>query len=458
MGFGPGDPGLLTVNGLEKLQLADIIYYDDLTNKEYLANFKAEKIYTGKRKNNHSHSQIEINKLIYVSAIAGKNTVRLKGGDPMLFAHGGEETEYLLQNLVDVDVVPGITAALATSSLTKIPLTHRDVSSSVTFLSGHSVKDLNIPCSGTIVVYMGGSNLRLISEAFINKGWNPDTPVLSVYNVSLENQEESITTLRDASANEPFVKTPVIILIGEVIKLKYKLAEEIKKPLFLVTGTSTGSFSKYGKVHHLPFICIKQLENYEHVQPVIDNLQKFNWIVFTSRYAVRYFFKALLTFKKDLRTLAVINIASIGKTTTSELSEYGIYPELQSEDESSEGLIELFSGENIINNEILIPRSNIALPLLPDGLKQLGNKVTTLTIYENTVPDNLPEINPGQYDYIVFNSPSCVENFFIPNDNSMFTNQKFIVRGPQTMKILKNYNFNDRNILTKEYFELTQPV
>jgi uroporphyrinogen III methyltransferase/synthase len=454
IGFGPGDPGLLTISGLEKLQLADIIYYDDLLNSNFLDVLNAEKYYVGKRKGKHSYNQLEINKLLYKSVISGKKVVRLKGGDPMLFAHGGEEIEFLQKYLVETEVVPGITAALAASAYTKIPLTHRDLSSSVTFLTGHSQTDTDVPVSGTLVYYMGASNLPLIAKKLILKGWSPDTLVLMVYNVSDHNQEEHITTLLEAETETKPYKTPLIVIIGDVIKLKRNQSGIIKKPTLLITGSDPGIFTKYGRVKHIPFIELKALKDYSHLKLIIGDLHKFQWIIFTSRYAVQFFFSTLHIFKRDSRYLAAISIASIGASTTAELFQFGIVPDLQPENESSLGLTELFKQKNIRRKQILIPRSNIALPVLPDGLKKLNNEVTIITIYENAVPDKVPEIIPEEYNYIVFTSPSCVENFFRFHDYTKFYNQKFIVHGIETMRKLITYNFDISNTIMKESFIL----
>ena len=454
IGFGPGDPGLLTLRGSEILQLADIIYYDDLINSNFLNNFKAEKSYVGKRKGKHSYSQLEINKLLYNSATSGKNVVRLKGGDPMLFAHGGEEIEYLQKYLVETEVVPGITSALAAAAYAKIPLSHRDLASSVTILTGHSITDISVPESGTLVYYMGASNLNLISAKLILKGWLQDTPVLTIYNVSNNDQEEHITTLGVAANETQPYKTPLIVIIGDVIKLKRNQAHLIKKPTFLVTGTNPEGFMKYGRIKHSPFIKIQHLNDYSHLKPIIDDLQKFQWIIFTSRYAVKYFFNILHNFFRDSRHLAGISIASIGKSTSAELSGYGILPDLEPEDESSTGLTDLFTQNNIRNKQILIPRSDITSKILPDGLKYLNNEVTIITVYENVLPDVIPGINPDEYEYIVFNSPSCIENFYRFHDYTQFCNQKFIVQGIETMKKLNAYNFNKSNIITKQTFIL----
>ena len=229
VGFGPGDPDLLTVKGLKLLKSADIIFYDDLLNKDFLLRFKAEKIYVGKRKGKHSCEQDEINMLLYQAALAGKEVVRLKGGDPMLFAHGGEEIEFLRSRFIKVEVVPGVTAALAAAAFANIPLTHRGISSSVTFATGHSKTNIYVPDSGTLVYYMGASNLHKIAEEVMHKGCDAETPVLLVYNASASDQKEYYTTLKEVTDYSQDFSTPLIIIIGGVVKLRQNKAESIEK-------------------------------------------------------------------------------------------------------------------------------------------------------------------------------------------------------------------------------------
>jgi len=224
VGFGPGDPGLLTIKGRDALAEADVIYMDDLIDKEYVRQFKGQKYYVGKRKNNHSTSQQRINRLLLNSAYSGNNVVRLKGGDPMIFAHGGEEVEYLQKNLVDVEVVPGITSALAAAATTKTPLTHRDITSSVTFVSGHSVEKICFEGNSTIVVYMGASNVQAIALKAIEQGRKPETGALLISNISLPCQEHIIISLQDLAKTQLPFKTPLLMIIGEVVGKKMDYA------------------------------------------------------------------------------------------------------------------------------------------------------------------------------------------------------------------------------------------
>lgn len=226
VGFGPGDPDLLTIGGDKALSQADIIFHDDLLDKEFLKKYSGEKFFVGKRKGHHFFEQGNINLLMLEAAQAGKQVVRLKGGDPMVFAHGGEEVEYLQRNFVKVKLIPGVSSGIAVASLTKVPLTHRGISSSVSFVSGHS-DQIEIPKSDTLVYYMAGTNINSISKKIIQSGRNPQTPVMLVHNVSLPNQQEFFSTLSELASSQYKYPTPIIIVIGNVVSLKNQAAEDV---------------------------------------------------------------------------------------------------------------------------------------------------------------------------------------------------------------------------------------
>lgn len=237
VGFGPGNPDLLTLGGDKALAAADIIYHDDLVDKEFLQKYTGQKVYVGKRKDRHSVKQEEINQFLLSAAKSGKNVVRLKGGDPMVFAHGGEEIEFLQRNLVEVDVIPGVSAGIAVSAYTKVPLTHRGIASSVAFISGHS-DAFQIPTTDTLVYYMAGSKIRLIARKAIAQGKNPKTPAMLVHNISLPDQQNFFYTLEELADCEKLFPTPLTIVIGKVVSLRHKTEEEALKPTLWVTGTS----------------------------------------------------------------------------------------------------------------------------------------------------------------------------------------------------------------------------
>lgn len=440
VGFGPGNPDLLTLGGDKALAQADLILHDDLLDKEFLHKYAAEKFYVGKRKDRHSFEQGDINRLILEAARSGKQVVRLKGGDPMVFAHGGEEVEYLQSNFVEVSVIPGVSTGIAVSSLTKVPLTHRGISSSVAFISGHS-ETVQIPETDTLVYYMAGSNIRLIAQKAISQGKSEHTPVMLVHNVSLPDQQEFFSTLGELSQTDTKYPTPVIIVIGDVVHLRNHAASALEGERILITGTQIENYGTQrredGKkkyiVIHQPLISIEKIEENENLKSEILNLKLYNWLFFTSRYSVQFFFEHLAALGLDTRHLAGLKIASVGRITSAALAEHGITADLQATEESSEGLLKDIEIKGITAAKVLIPRSDIGLPILPEGLKKLNWQVTTLAVYHNVLPEGISPIDLNAIDSIVFSSPSCVTNFL--KIYQCFPENKIIIfRGKETEK------------------------
>lgn len=216
VGFGPGNPDLLTIAGERALATAEVIFHDDLINQKFLEQYPAEKIYVGKRRHRHSHEQEEINELMLKATRKYKKIVRLKGGDSMIFAHGGEEIEFLKANGVEVEVIPGVSTGVAVAGLTQIPLTLRGIASSVAFITGHTT-ELELPNTDTLVCFMAGNTIHKIAAKAIAEGRDPQTPVALVHNVSLPDQSEIITDLESLSTSNDKYPTPVIIIIGTVV-------------------------------------------------------------------------------------------------------------------------------------------------------------------------------------------------------------------------------------------------
>jgi uroporphyrin-III C-methyltransferase/precorrin-2 dehydrogenase/sirohydrochlorin ferrochelatase len=228
LGAGPGDPELLTLKGLRLLQAADIVFYDNLANRELLdyARRDAEKVYVGKKRAFAGIRQDEINRLLVDEARKGRQVVRLKGGDPFIFGRGGEEIAALVAEGVDFLVVPGISAALGAASYAGIPLTHREAAQSVRFVTGHRAQDrINLDWpelarrDQTLVIYMGLPGLGDICRNLIAHGLDPRTPAALVEKATLPAQQVVVAeaaTLADAVAAAG-VKGPTLIIIGDVV-------------------------------------------------------------------------------------------------------------------------------------------------------------------------------------------------------------------------------------------------
>ncbi|ODT55888.1 MAG: uroporphyrinogen-III C-methyltransferase [Paludibacter sp. 47-17] len=440
-GFGPGNPDLLTRRATRALGLADIIFYDDLLDARELHRYTAEKVYVGKRKDRHSHSQEDIHQLMIDAARAGRRVVRLKGGDPMVFAHGGEEALALAQCYIPYEIIPGISTALAVASLTGIPLTHRGLAASVAFVTGHSPQ-LQLPGTDTVVIYMGAANLRPIATNALAQGRTPETPVLLAAHVSRNNEQRFFTTLGQLASEDNNYPTPLIAVVGKVAGLGAVLPAK-SRPTLLVTGTHPGDYDRLGKVIHQPLIELKALDT----PPLGELLRHHDWLIFTSRNSVDFFVRALLKEEKtDLRSLAGLRIVSVGRITSRTLLRYGLKPDLQATDESSEGILTLLRHRPAAR--AVIPRSAIGLPALPEGLRKAGWKITEISLYTNNLPEPTEAIDLTGIDTIVLTSPSCVTNF--KKVYGQFPAEKnYLLRGRETEKRFENEKDNTKNYQVK---------
>jgi uroporphyrin-III C-methyltransferase/precorrin-2 dehydrogenase/sirohydrochlorin ferrochelatase len=214
VGFGPGNPELMTIKAHKLLFDADVILYDDLLDSNILEKYDGLKVYVGKRRDNHAKEQDEINEELVKYALEGKMVVRLKGGDPFIFGRGGEEKMYLESKGITVEVVPGITAGVAAAALASVPLTHRGVSSSVAFCTAHRGNSFKILEADTSVYYMGVENIVEIAKKYLEKGYPSDFPVAIVRNVSLHDQEITKTNIGILARNELSFTSPIVSIFG----------------------------------------------------------------------------------------------------------------------------------------------------------------------------------------------------------------------------------------------------
>ena len=483
VGFGPGDPDLLTIKAAKAIDAADIIFYDDLIDDSYLADKKAEKIYVGKRAGYHHKEQADINRLLLDAAREGKNVVRLKGGDPMIFAHGSEEIEYLESNLIKVNVIPGITTASALAASQKISLTHRDFSSSVALVSGHTPQPVT-PDAETLVYYMGAKQLQTIATQLIDKeGWAFNTPVLLTYNVSRPDEQTFETTLWNLRNGEmQNLPTPLIALIGNVAGLKHHQASDIKPTLY--TGTLPAIEKRKADYTYTPLIEISYHPSYftkileDHYFERYDgkSFTKYcEWdesqalyYIFTSQYGVHATLDYYdLIFKEQEEHVFI----SIGDTTTEALHKAGVKNVIQVEEDNRYGVIEWFKKEKerldaarpqyehsyelfekmdldnydheladfvyrYENRLVFYPHSSLSPEDIPLALQELGFNVLSAVVYNNELPKNPRRVNLNHFKRIVFTSPSTIDNF-IKLYGKLPENTEFITRGPITQAHLE---------------------
>lgn len=400
VGFGPGNPELLTLAGERALREADIILYDGLLDAGYLARYTGEKVYVGKRKGHHHLTQEEINRKMAEAACSGKQTVRLKGGDAMMFARGREEMDYLQSLLIEVVVIPGVSAAIASAAYTHIPLTHRGVSSSVAFVNAHSSQGIQVPDTHTVVYYMGGTRLKETAQAWLEAGRPPMTAVALAYNVSRLDQQFFYFHLYELEHLVMQVPTPILVIIGDVVLLEHDFSQD---PI-LVTATDTTGYLDLGKVTHTPLI---------RIVPVAFPALRwgdFDWILFSSRYGVRFLMDRLSA-DGDMEALRGIRIGSVGATTTRQLAAFGISTDFESPTSDAVGIIRFFRENAISGRRILLPRSAIGIRTLKEELEALGNQVTDMPVYDTLPNPKARKVDLSRFSRIYFASPSAVDAF-----------------------------------------------
>ena len=487
VGFGPGDPDLLTIKAAKAIDAADIIFYDDLIDDSYLADKKAEKIYVGKRAGYHHKEQEDINRLLLNAARERKNVVRLKGGDPMIFAHGSEEIEYLESNLIKVNVIPGITTASALAASQKISLTHRDFSSSVALVSGHTPQPVT-PDAETLVYYMGAKQLQTIATQLIDKeGWAFNTPVLLTYNVSRPDEQTFETTLWNLRNGEmQNLPTPLIALIGNVAGLKHHQASDIKPTLY--TGTLPAIEKRKADYTYTPLIEISYHPSYftkileDHYFERYDGKSFTKYCEWDESQALYYIFTSQYGVQATLDYYDLILneqeehvFISIGDTTTEALHKAGVKDVIQVEQDNRYGVIEWFKKEKerldaekpryeqimkkldelddpdeqdayyykeedflqrYENRLVFYPHSSLSPEDIPLALQELGFNVLSAVVYNNELPKNPRRVNLNHFKRIVFTSPSTIDNF-IKLYGKLPENTEFITRGPITQAHLE---------------------
>jgi len=439
VGAGPGDPSLITLRGVDCLQRADVVVYDYLANEQLLSHAPdaAERIYAGKIGGRHNQGQDEINSLLVTKAGAGKVVVRLKGGDPFVFGRGGEECEALREAGIPFEVVPGVTAAVGASAYSGIPLTHRDITASVAFVTGQEGENKdgsNIDWDrlslggGTVVFYMGVTTLRRNMQRMMEHGRSPDTPVALIRWATTGCQQVLVGTLADIAgrAEECGFKPPAITIVGEVVALRERLQWFEKRPLcgkkIVVTRAAeqAGEFSaklaaRGATVLECPTIRLVEPESWQLLDLAIHELPGYDWLVLTSVNAVRYFFQRLDALGLDARALAGCRICAVGPKTAAEVRSFGVKPELVPTDYKAEGVADEFSRLDMQGSRVLFPRADKARDLIPSELKRMGAHVDSPVAYRNIFPERLPPetlfaLEKRSVDCITFTSSSTVQN------------------------------------------------
>jgi uroporphyrinogen III methyltransferase / synthase len=465
VGAGPGDPGLLTARALELIASADVIIHDRLIPATALdgARADAQLLYAGKEGGGPSASQQEIEALLLEHGAAGREVVRLKGGDPFVFGRGGEEAERLRAAGIPFEVVPGITAGVAASAYAGIPVTHRDAASAVAFVTGHEdpakleeggsgparpsldwAALARFP--GTLVVYMGVRRLEAIARELMAGGRSGSEPAAVIQRGTLPDQRVVTGTLETiaGAAIAAGVKAPAISVFGPVAALRSELAWLESRPLggrtVAVTRARAQASGLAARLRDLgaaiveaPAIRIQELDG-----PAPDP-SRYDVVCLTSPNGVRLLFERLHRAGRDARAFGDARVAAIGPGTAAALRAHGLIADVVPERYVAEGLVEALA--DVPLSRALIARAAQARDVLPDALRSRGVEVDVVELYETVaepMSDRQREAVAGA-DYVTFTSSSTVRFFFQALNGEAPESARLVSIGPVTSQTLREH-------------------
>jgi uroporphyrinogen III methyltransferase / synthase len=455
VGAGPGDPGLMTARALELIAAADVIVHDRLIPAGALAGARpeAELIYAGKEGGGPSVSQAEIQRLLLEHGAAGREVVRLKGGDPFVFGRGGEEAEALREAGIAYEVVPGVTAGVAAPAYAGIPVTHRDAASAVAFVTGHedpakpeSALDWDALATfpGTLVVYMGVAQLEAITQHLQAAGRPATEPAAVIERGTLPDQRVVTGTLETIAgiAEQHGVRAPAVSLFGPVAALARNLGWLGARPLagatIAVTRARAQASGLASRLRGLGAVVVEAPAI--RVAPVdgpAPELERYDLVCLTSPNGVRLLFERLAAAGRDARALAGTTVAAIGPGTAAALRQHGVIADIVPKRFVAEGLVEALA--EIPITRALIARAARARDVLPDALRGRGAEVDVLALYE-TVAEPLTDGEleaVERADYVTFTSSSTVSFFFEAAAERIGDGTRLVSIGPVTSEALR---------------------
>ncbi len=430
VGAGPGDLGLLTVRGAALLADADLIAYDALMNVAMLDQAtRAEKIYVGKRANDHSMTQDQINALLIEHARAGKRVVRLKGGDPLIYGRGGEEALALRQAGIAFEIVPGVTTALAAAAYVGVPLTHRGVATSLGIYSGHDLDAIDWSAAAridTLAIYMGVGRLEAIAERLVRAGRTSTTPAAIVQHATLPHQRSVFATLESihTRAEQAGIGTPAVVLIGQSVSLHESLNWFEDRPLFGKTILVTRSRAQISdlsirltalgaNVIEAPTIEITEPASWEPLDQALRSLRDSPaMVVFTSVNGVTHTARRLIEIGLDARRFAGCQLAAVGAATAAAMRQHlGLRADVVSKFGTTDSLVDDFAALQLPPQRFLLLRSDIARPTLRVWLAAQNHQVDDVAVYDTRKPAALPAnaaklLEEKKIDWITFTSSS----------------------------------------------------
>ena len=460
VGAGPGDEGLITVKGLRLIQKADYIIYDRLINYNLLNEKKsdAKLFYVGKEGMKSSWKQEEINNLLLKCAREeGKITLRLKGGDPLVFGRGSEEALFLKEHGVSSEIVPGISSSIGGLIYGGVPTTHREVSRSFHVFTGHTMDgpaELDwenlAKMEGTLIFLMAMSNIETIANKLIAAGKNPDTMAAFIYKATRSDQRRFITTLKDAyecKCNND-IKNPSVFVIGDVVQfaddIDFFAGRPLKDRTFILLrkkefNQDFKDFLIDNKAEFLELETIKYTPIHDDAfDKALKNIEAYKYLILTSRNAVEFFFKRALELGVDFRRFYNIKIASIGQKTMKDIETYGFKADYVSEKYTSDEMIKNITSKFEKGAKVLYPHSDKAKGNIGAALSDYD--VDAFEIYKNS--DEVYEkmyLKDKVYDIFFFSSSEAISfNKFYPE---LMSKARIYSIGPYTTKSIETLGY-----------------
>ncbi len=438
VGAGPGDPGLITVRGVECLMRADVVLYDYLVNPVVVeqAARAATLVRLGHPDGGRTHSQDEINRLMVEAALDGKTVVRLKGGDPSVFGRGAEEAEALRAAGIPFEIVPGITTGLAVGAYCEIPITHHEDASAVALVTGRERSGKDEPgldyaalaaFPGTLVLYMGVGRAEKWSSSLIEHGKRAATPVAIVRWCSRAQQEVVRCTLGTVASTvtDRGIRPPSVFVIGDVVARAPDVPWFAARPLFgtrvLVTGTPRTSEKLRHRLTDLgadvvvqPAIRVTEPPDWAPIDTALDRLGDYDWLVFSSGTGVDFFLRRMQERGWDARRLGHVKLAAVGAGTAERLERHSLHADLVPEafvaDSLAQALLDQAEGKRF-----LIARASRGRQVLTDVLRAAGAHVDQIVVYGNVdVEESDPEVSAalaaGAIDWITVTSSATAQS------------------------------------------------
>lgn len=440
VGAGPGDPGLLTVRGVECLAQADLVLYDGLVNPVLLKYARARCERTarvgGARGDSRQLDQGEINARLVEAGLAGKTVVRLKGGDPFVFGRGSEEAAALEAAGIPYEVVPGITAATGAAVYAGISLTHRERASAVAFVTGHEAPDKEASAldyeqlarfPGTLVFYMGLRQIGNIAASLGAHGKPASTPVAVVCRATTPRQRVVTGTLTDIAEKVAVagLHAPSLIIVGDCVEQREKIHWFERRPLFgqrIGITRAEGQFldvldqgAELGaELVSIPVIEIAPVDDWTEVDAAIDRLATCSWVVFTSVNGVRSFLQRVWERGKDARVLGTARLAVIGPSTAEALEAFHLRADLIPTAYRGEELVAALA-PHVGTGRVLWVRATRGRDVIPEGLAAAGATVEQVVVYQNRDVDAWPaevvkRLENGELDWITLSSPAIARH------------------------------------------------